>query len=125
MPDGQQRRLAFTGVASEAVLSDIHLSPFTNQRFGPLSVEGRRLPLFDAQRASGAGPQAEASTVAKLLPHNPGLPIHDLDGTLGTRRHTRAAAIAEFRINPHNLSNRHTVLQSISESRVPVCYVAP
>jgi hypothetical protein len=80
-----------------------------HQCLGLLLVEVGCLPLLNAQSAGGTDSQAEASAIAQFLAHHTRLPIHDLDGTLGTWCHTCAAAIAEFLINPHNLSNCHTI----------------
>jgi hypothetical protein len=90
-----------------AGLLDVGHSPSGHLCLSRVLVKRHRLPFLDTQRTGGADTEAKARAIAKLLPHHPRLSVDEDDSTLGARRHARAAPVAEFLINPHNLSNCH------------------
>ena len=68
-------------------------------------VIGGGFPLLKADGPCGALGQAVAKAVAEVLPHQPGLAIHHVDGALMAGLGAKTAAIAFFFVYMNDLSN--------------------
>jgi len=104
MTNGDERRAVLRGGAAKAALGDVNAPALVHQRLGPRFFKGGRLAQLYAQRAGGADRQAEPRAVTQRLVYDLGLAVHHHDGPLGARRHTHPAAVAQFLINPNDLT---------------------
>ena len=98
------------------MLSNVGLAPSLLLLLSHAFVKWSGLPLLNAERASGAAPQAEAGPIAKLIAHHASLAVNQLNRALGTWRHAQTTAIAQLFVDMHYLSDWH-ILPQVSIAR--------
>jgi hypothetical protein len=86
--------VCLTGAADMTDLFDVAPLPLRHLLFGSVIVKGGRLSNLDAQRASRAEADAEASPVTQLLLNDLCPTVHQFDGAFGAGGHARTAAVA-------------------------------
>jgi hypothetical protein len=88
-----------------ARLLDVRLAALGHSLLRGMLVKRRRFAYFDGQRPGRADADAEPGAIAQLFPYDSRLAVNHLNGTLGTRHHAGAAAIAQRFVNTYDLSS--------------------
>jgi hypothetical protein len=104
MPARQQHRPIFACPAAKAGLGNVRLAPLVLQLLSRVLIKRHRLALLHGQRSRRAYGQTETCAIAQGVADHMRFPIQELDGPLGAGSHTQATSVAQFLINPDNLS---------------------